>query len=160
MKPRLTTKNWLVVYFLKRILKLALVAGKHFCAFQKTLHGALGPKMALLDAAKSVKNEIGQKAIATKEEKMFFCKKRDINKFAKLICGLNGATMIGLAKYLRVKVFTEERDEDNALIPKDGGKIIEDCLTRFASLKRRQRKEILVLLNETVSEGSKHGSAT
>ena len=74
MKPRPTTKNWLVVYFLKRILKLVLVAERHFCAFQKTLRGALGPKMVLLDVVKSVKNEIGQKAIATKEEKMFFKK--------------------------------------------------------------------------------------
>ena len=90
---------------------------------------------------------------------MFFCRKRDTNKFADLICGLNGATMVGLARYLRVRLFSDERDADGALIPKSGEQIIEDCLVRFYSLKRRQRKEVLGLLQETAEE-NKNGSAT
>ena len=85
---------------------------------------------------------------------MFFeVKKKNVNEFARLICKLNGAQIIGLTRLLQVKVFYDDVKDDNGKpMPRGGEAIIEDCLVKFNALNYEKRREILKLLRLTVKE--------
>lgn len=81
------------------------------------------------------------------------CRDRDTTKFAKLIANLDGASLIGLTRVLGVKVFYDDvKDKKGKPIPRSGESIIEDCLVKFHSLSRKNRKDILDMLKEIKKE--------
>lgn len=88
---------------------------------------------------------------------MFFdTKKKNVNEFAKLLCNLDGASVIGLTRILQVKVFYDDvKDENGHPMPRSGEAIIEDCLVKFNALNRESRKEIIKILRQAVKEGKK-----
>ena len=82
---------------------------------------------------------------------MFFDNKdKNTTEFAKLICTLDAAALIGLTRLLKVKVFYEDvKDENGKPMPRSGEAIIEDCLVKFHAMNRQDRRKILTLLRHT-----------
>jgi hypothetical protein len=84
---------------------------------------------------------------------MFDSKKKNVNEFANLLVTLDGAAIIGLTRLLKVKVFYDDvKDENGKPMPRSGEAIIEDCLVKFNSLDRANRREILRLLRAAKKE--------
>ena len=88
---------------------------------------------------------------------MFFDNKdKNTTEFAKLICTLDAAALIGLTRLLKVKVFYDDvKDENGKPMPRSGEAIIEDCLVKFYALNRERRKEIIKIMRQAVKEGKK-----
>ena len=82
---------------------------------------------------------------------MFFDNKdKNTTEFAKLICTLDAAALIGLTRLLTVKVFYDDvKDENGKPMPRSGEAIIEDCLVKFHAMNRQDRRKILTLLRHT-----------
>jgi hypothetical protein len=81
---------------------------------------------------------------------IFDNKEKNVNEFAKLICTLDAASLIGLTRLLKVKVFYDDvKDEKGHPMPRSGEAIIEDCLVKFFSLNRQERRKILTVLKHT-----------
>jgi hypothetical protein len=82
---------------------------------------------------------------------MFFDNKdKNTTEFAKLICTLDAAALIGLTRLLKVKVFYDDvKDENGKPMPRSGEAIIEDCLVKFHAMNRQDRRKILTLLRHT-----------
>ena len=82
---------------------------------------------------------------------MFFDNKdKNTTEFAKLICTLDAAALIGLTRLLKVKVFYDDvKDENGKPMPRSGEAIIEDCLVKFHAMNRQERRKILTLLRHT-----------
>ena len=75
---------------------------------------------------------------------LFNGKERSVNEFAQLIGKMEAAEFLGLAKILCVKMFYDDiKDENGKPMPRSGEAIVEDCLVKFYSLNRAQRKEII-----------------
>ncbi len=84
---------------------------------------------------------------------MFDSKKKNVNEFANLLVTLDGATVIGLTRLLKVKVFYDDvKDENGKPMPRSGEAIIEDCLVKFHSLNREKRRQILRILRAAKKE--------
>lgn len=84
---------------------------------------------------------------------MFDSKKKNVNEFANLLITLDGAAIVGLTRLLKVKVFYDDvKDENGKPMPRSGEAIIEDCLVKFNSLDRANRREILRLLRAAKKE--------
>ena len=82
---------------------------------------------------------------------MFDNKDKNVNEFARLLAKLDGASVIGLTRLLHVKVFYDDvKDENGKPMPRSGESIIEDCLIKFYSLNRQQRREILKITKAAV----------
>ena len=83
---------------------------------------------------------------------MFFDNRdKNTTEFAKLICTLDAAALIGLTRLLKVKVFYDDiKDENGKPLPRSGEAIIEDCLVKFHSMNRQDRRKILTLLRHTM----------
>lgn len=81
---------------------------------------------------------------------MFFDnKKKSVNEFAKYLVKLDAPTLIGLTRLLQVKVFYDDvKDEQGHPMPKSGESILEDCLVKFYSLNRTQRREMLKIVRD------------
>ena len=74
-------------------------------------------------------------------------KEKNVNEFAKLITKLNAASIIGLTRLLEVKVFYDDvKDDQGHPMPRSGEAIIEDCLVKFYSLNRSNRRKILQMV--------------
>lgn len=74
-------------------------------------------------------------------------KEKNVNEFAKLITKLNAASIIGLTRLLEVKVFYDDvKDDQGHPMPRSGEAIIEDCLVKFYSLNRSDRRKILQMV--------------
>lgn len=82
---------------------------------------------------------------------MFFDNRdKNTTEFAKLICTLDAAALIGLTRLLKVKVFYDDvKDENGKPMPRSGEAIIEDCLVKFHAMNRQDRRKILTLLKHT-----------
>lgn len=82
---------------------------------------------------------------------MFFDNRdKNTTEFAKLICTLDAPALIGLTRLLKVKVFYDDiKDENGKPLPRSGEAIIEDCLVKFHSMNRQDRRKILTLLRHT-----------
>lgn len=79
--------------------------------------------------------------------KLFDEKEKNTNEFAKLICTLKAAELLGLAHVLEVRLFYEDvKDEQGKPMPRSGEAIVEDCLVKFYALNRSQRRNILKTL--------------
>lgn len=82
---------------------------------------------------------------------MFDTVKKNVNEFAKLLVKLDGAQVIGLTRILQVKVFYDDiKDEQGHPMPRSAEAIIEDCLVKFNSMNREQRKSVLRIMRTTV----------
>jgi hypothetical protein len=81
---------------------------------------------------------------------MFFDnKEKSVNEFAKYLVKLDAPTLIGLTRLLQVKVFYDDvKDEQGHPMPKSGESILEDCLVKFYSLNRTQRREMLKIVRD------------
>lgn len=87
---------------------------------------------------------------------MNFFEQKDLNTFANLICKMDGAEFIGLAKVLCVPVFKDTvLDIKGKPAPRSGEDIIADCLTAFAGLNRKKRREILKIVKAVAGKGGK-----
>lgn len=76
-------------------------------------------------------------------------KDKDTQAFAKALIKLDGASVIGLTRLLKVKVFHDEvKDENGKPLPRSGESIIEDCLVKFHALNRADRRNILKLVKK------------
>lgn len=85
--------------------------------------------------------------------KIFDNTEKNTNEFAKLICKLDGAGLIGLTRLLQVKVFYDDVQDDNGKpMPRSGEAIIEDCLVKFYALNREKRREVLRILRAAAKE--------
>lgn len=77
-------------------------------------------------------------------------REKNVNEFAKLIGTLDAAALIGLTRLLKVKVFYDDvKDANGKPMPRSGEAIIEDCLVKFHSMNRQDRRKILTLLRHT-----------
>ena len=77
-------------------------------------------------------------------------REKNVNEFAKLIGTLDAAALIGLTRLLKVKVFYDDvKDANGKPMPRSGEAIIEDCLVKFHSMNRKDRRKILTLLRHT-----------
>ena len=86
--------------------------------------------------------------------KLFDEREKNTNEFAKLICTLKAAELLGLAKMLGVHLFYEDvKDEHGHPMPRSGEAIVEDCLVKFYALNRRQRRDVLKALR-VVAKGA------
>ena len=84
---------------------------------------------------------------------IFDNKDKNLQEFAKLIGSLDGASMIGLTRILKVKVFYDDvKDENGHPMPRSGEAIIEDCLVKFYSMNRASRREVLRILRAAKKE--------
>lgn len=84
---------------------------------------------------------------------MEFFENKDLNTFANLITKLDGGEFIGLAKMLCVRVFKEDAvDIKGKPAPRKAEDMIVDCLTAFAALNRKQRRDILKVLRTATSK--------
>lgn len=83
---------------------------------------------------------------------MFFDnKEKNVNEFAKLIGKMDGASLIGLTRLLKVNVFYDDiKDEQGHPLPRSGEAIVEDCLVKFYSMNRAERRNILKIVRATV----------
>ena len=77
-------------------------------------------------------------------------REKNVNEFAKLLVTLDAASLIGLTRLLKVKVFYDDvKDSNGHPMPRSGEAIIEDCLVKFHSLNRQERRKILTILRHT-----------
>ena len=84
---------------------------------------------------------------------MFRRKEKQLNEFARLLGGLDGAQIVGLTRLLEVRVFIKQETEaKERFIPRDSAEIIEECLVKFDTLKRRKRNYILRMLRAASKE--------
>lgn len=84
---------------------------------------------------------------------LFDNKEKNVNEFAKLIIKLDGASLLGLTRLLKVKIFYDDLKDDNGHpMPRSGEAIVEDCLVKFHSLNRTERRNILRILRAAKKE--------
>jgi hypothetical protein len=80
----------------------------------------------------------------------FDTRDKNTTEFAKLLTKLDGASVIGLTRILKVKVFYDDiKDGNGKPMPRSAESIIEECLVKFHSMNRKERREILKLLRHT-----------
>lgn len=81
---------------------------------------------------------------------IFDNREKNVNDFAKLLVTLDAASLIGLTRLLKVNVFYDDiKDSNGKPMPRSGEAIIEDCLVKFHSMNRQDRRKILTLLKHT-----------
>ena len=86
--------------------------------------------------------------------KLFEEKEKNTEDFAKLICALKAAELLGLARMLGVRLFYEDvKDEQGHPMPRSGEAIVEDCLVKFYALNRSERRRILKALR-SIAKGA------
>lgn len=71
-----------------------------------------------------------------------FNKQKDANEFIAKMTKLAPELIVTLAKVLDVKM-SEIDPETKEITLRDANEIVEDCLTKFLSLKHKQRKMVL-----------------
>lgn len=77
-------------------------------------------------------------------------REKNVNEFAKLLVTLDAASLIGLTRILKVKVFYDDiKDDKGHPMPRSGEAIVEDCLIKFHSMNRQERRNILKILRAT-----------
>lgn len=77
-------------------------------------------------------------------------REKNVNEFAKLLVTLDAAALIGLTRLLKVHVFYDDiKDSNGKPMPRSGEAIIEDCLVKFHSMNRQERRQILKILRQT-----------
>lgn len=74
---------------------------------------------------------------------------KQIQEFSKLICKLDAATFLGVAKFVGVELFYKDvKDEQGHPMPRSGQSILEETLLRFNSLNRKERRQLISLVKK------------
>lgn len=72
---------------------------------------------------------------------------KNTTEFAQLLGTLDAASFIGLTRILKVKVFYDDvKDAQGHPMPRSSEAILEDCLVKFHSMNRKDRREIIKVL--------------
>ena len=78
---------------------------------------------------------------------LFDNRDKNTTDFAKLLCTLDAPSFIGLTRLMQVKMFYDDvKDEKGHPMPRSAEAIIEDCLVKFHSMNRKDRREYLKVL--------------
>lgn len=78
-------------------------------------------------------------------------REKHLTEFATLMCKLDAASALGLARQLNVKLFYDDiKDEKGMPMPRGGEAILEETVLRFNALDRAERRRILKLLKQAV----------
>lgn len=81
-------------------------------------------------------------------------------KFAKEISSIKDPTaFLGLARILKVKLFTEEKDEDGHFIPRSFEDIYLDIVDNYGKENRIRRRELLKILRQA-NKGENNANRT
>lgn len=85
--------------------------------------------------------------------KLFDEKEKNTEDFAKMMCKLKAAELLGLARMLGVHLFYDDvKDDKGKPMPRSGEAIVEDCLVKFYALNRSERRRILKALRAATKE--------
>lgn len=67
-------------------------------------------------------------------------------EFSNALLRISPQELLGVAHFLGVKLYTEEKDEQDHPIPKDGLIIIGEILSKYETLNRKVRRELLSIV--------------
>lgn len=70
------------------------------------------------------------------------------NDFIKVLCALPPEQVLGVARVLNVKVMADKEKK----IPREGEEIANDIINKYASLNRKQRRNLLKIMKQAVKE--------
>lgn len=74
-------------------------------------------------------------------------KDKNTTEFAKLLNTLDAPAFIGLTRLLKIKMFYDDiKDEKGHPMPRSAEAVIEDCLVKFHSMNRKERRNVLKIL--------------
>ena len=69
-------------------------------------------------------------------------------KFSEAITKLRPEELLGLAHFMGVRLYTDEKDEEGKPIPEDGIIIINNVLEKYTTLNRKVRRDILKIVKD------------
>lgn len=67
-------------------------------------------------------------------------------EFSNALLRISPQELLGVAHFLGVKLYTEEKDDQDHPIPKDGALIIGEVLSKYETLNRKVRRELLSIV--------------
>ena len=69
-------------------------------------------------------------------------------EFSNALLRISPQELLGVASVLRVNLYTEEKDEQDHPIPKDGLIIIGEILSKYETLNRNARRNLLKIVKQ------------
>lgn len=69
-------------------------------------------------------------------------------EFSNALLRISPQELLGVAHFLGVKLYTEEKDEQDHPIPKDGLIIIGEILSKYETLNRDARRNLLKIVKQ------------
>lgn len=69
-------------------------------------------------------------------------------EFSNALLRISPQQLLGVASVLGVKLYTEEKDEQDRPIPKDGLIIIGEILSKYETLNRDARRNLLKIVKQ------------
>lgn len=69
-------------------------------------------------------------------------------EFSNALLRISPQELLGVASVLRVNLYTEEKDEQDHPIPKDGLIIIGEILSKYETLNRDARRNLLKIVKQ------------
>ena len=69
-------------------------------------------------------------------------------EFSEALLKLKPEEFLGVAHFLGVKLYTEEKDEKNNPVPKEAELIINEVLSKYETLGRKVRRELLKIVKQ------------
>ena len=67
-------------------------------------------------------------------------------EFSNALLRISPQELLGVASVLRINLYTEEKDEQDHPIPKDGLIIIGEILSKYETLNRDARRNLLKIV--------------
>lgn len=65
---------------------------------------------------------------------------------------------IGIARILRVKLMSEQKDEEGRFVPRDFTDLYSDTLMAFAQSERKRKRELLKIIEKANKEKDEKGA--
>ena len=84
---------------------------------------------------------------------------KTFEEFLRLTARLDPVEFLGLCRILCVEVNTDEKDEKDQLIAREFPDILSDVMDKFLVIGRKQRREILKVLQDVEKEKNKEAKA-
>lgn len=69
-------------------------------------------------------------------------------EFSNALLRISPQELLGVASVLRINLYTEEKDEQDHPIPKDGLIIIGEILSKYETLNRDARRNLLKIVKK------------
>lgn len=69
-------------------------------------------------------------------------------EFSNALLRISPQELLGVASVLRINLYTEEKDEQDHPIPKDGLIIIGEILSKYETLNRDARRNLLKIVKQ------------